>query len=86
MEIIGIEYVKYTSKKTGKLVDGVNVYWRQLLPITDKSGNELNNQGYACGHEYVKRDIFDKAGLSVGDSFQCLYNKYGSIEDIKLVI
>ena len=56
MEIIGIEYVKYTSKKTGKLVDGVNVYWRQPLPITDKNGKKAlywNNGYYAFNLQFT---------------------------------
>lgn len=77
-KVIGIEKVNYISKKTGKEVNGYNIYYS--YPLT-KEGSE----GTKADHEYINADLFNSKGIMVGDEVEFQYNKFGSVTDIRVI-
>lgn len=71
--IVGIEYRKYTSKKTGKEVEGYNIH------VTDDA--ERNGlEGVSCYSEWVGPRMFADLGVKVGDKGWFNHNRYGSVD------
>lgn len=72
--VIGIKNVNYVSKKSGKNVSGLILYFTQ--PIKDGAG--LSSDSVFVSH--------DVAGNIVpGDDINIFYNKYGNVCSINLV-
>lgn len=74
-EVIGIQHRKYTNKQ-GREVEGYNLF----VTYEEKEVN-----GLACMREWVATDVMEDSGVSVGDSVDLNYNRYGRICSIKLV-
>lgn len=71
--IIGIEYRKYKSKKTGKEVEGYNIH------VTDDTPME-NLDGISCYSEWVNPRVFADLGVKVGDKGWFNHNRFGSVD------
>lgn len=83
MKIVGYKFTSYTSKKTGKLVSGYNVYY------TYKSTNE-DLQGYAAESAWFSEDAFSElldvtGGNVIGSEVDILYTRYGGIKGVRLL-
>lgn len=75
-EVIGIQHRKYTNKQ-GREVDGYNLF----VTYEEKEVN-----GLACMREWIVPDVMEVSGVSVGDSVELNYNRYGRICSIKPVV
>lgn len=75
-EVIGIQHRKYTNKQ-GRHVEGYNLF----VTYEEKEVN-----GLACMREWVPTDVMEDSGVSVGDSVELSYNRYGRICSIKLAL
>lgn len=74
MKVVGYRNVSYTSKKTGKEVNGVEIYG------TYPSNNVV---GEATGKEFLSQYIIEKHnGIlpDVGDEFDVSFNRFGQID------
>lgn len=71
--VIGIKNVNYVSKKTGKNVNGLIVYFSQ--PIKD-------GVGLSAGNVFVSQDV--AGNIVPGDDVKIFYNKYGNVCAIEL--
>lgn len=74
-EVIGIQHRKYTNKQ-GREVEGYNLF----VTYEEKEVN-----GLACMREWVATDVMEDSGVSVGDSVELNYNRYGRICSINPV-
>lgn len=74
-EVIGIQHRKYTNKQ-GREVEGYNLF----VTYEEKEVN-----GLACMREWVATDVMEDSGVSVGNSVDLNYNRYGRICSIKPV-
>lgn len=74
-EVIGIQHRKYTNKQ-GREVEGYNLF----VTYEEKEVN-----GLACMREWVATDVMEDSRVSVGDSVELNYNRYGRICSIKAV-
>ena len=72
-EVIGIQHRKYTNKQ-GREVEGYNLF---------ATREEEGVDGLACVREWVSVDVMEESGVSVGDSVELSYNRYGRIERIR---
>lgn len=75
-EVIGTEEVDYTSKKTNRQVTG-----RRLHLVFDFDQNMAGFVGN--GVEVVFTNLDTAKNIKVGDTVELLYNKFGSICDIR---
>lgn len=77
-EVIGIEEVKYTSKRTNQEVSG-----RRLHLVSDFAENNKTAQGNCA--EQVFTSCNSVNDVEVGNIIELYYNKYGSVEDLRIV-
>lgn len=70
-QIIGIEFLDYVSKKTGKQVKGYNLYMTYEKEKCD---------GLATLNEFVSEEI--GKDVEVSDKVQLFYNKYGKVDKV----
>lgn len=77
-EIVGIREVDYTSKKTGKRVEGVSLH---------VATEEKNVQGKAVSEMYVGKQTLDECYYTpkLGDTVNVSYNKYGNVDRIAML-
>lgn len=73
--VLGIQQVNYTSAKTGQKVQGENLHCKYT---------QKNVVGEAVEKIYVSSNI-DSPVVSVGDEVEVFYNKFGRVEEIRLV-
>lgn len=72
--VIGIEHRSYVSKKTGKAVEGYNLYLSQ--EVADK-----NVLGVRCYSQWLSLEMFSDE-IEVG-SVVCLgYNRFGRVSSV----
>lgn len=71
--VIGIKNVNYVSKKSGKNVNGLMVYFTQ--PIKD-------GVGLSADSVFVSHDV--AGNIVPGDDVKIYYNKYGNVCSIEL--
>lgn len=77
-EVIGIEEVKYTSKTTNKEVHG-----RRLHLVSDFPDVKDNAQGNCAEQVFTAcKSVND---VEVGNTIELYYNKYGNVEDLRIV-
>ena len=74
MKIIGIRNVKYTSKRTGKEVVGVELHMSYEQDDTD---------GVCTRKEFINPDVMPQ-GLMCGDNVELLYNQFGSVARVEV--
>lgn len=75
--VIGIEHRSYLSKKTGKLVEGYNLYLSQ--ETSDK-----NVIGVRCFSQWVAPEVFSD-NIEVGFVVSLGYNRFGRVASISVV-
>lgn len=75
MKVVGMRKFQYTSKKTGNTYPAANLYC-----------TEERNQvvGVAAFDLFVKADLVP-GDLVIGSDISCVYNRYGSVEEIRIV-
>lgn len=74
--VLGIETVSYTSKKTNLPVKGVKVYYSSKLDPARGIGLKTDNV-------FVSQNIDFSA--QIGDEIDILYNRFGSVEEVRLI-
>lgn len=76
--VIGIEYRSYVSKKTGKTVEGYNLYLSQDV-------NDKNLQGVRCCSVWLSPELYsDAIFLEVGSVVSLGYNRFGRVAFVTL--
>lgn len=75
-EVIGMQHRQYKSKRTGNDVSGWNVAFTY---------EEKGYEGLACMSVWLSDAIVKEADLSVGDNCTLLYNRWGSVESVRVV-
>lgn len=75
--VIGIEHRSYLSKKTGKLVEGYNLYLTQ--ETSDK-----NVIGVRCFSEWISLELYSD-NIQVGFVVSLAYNRFGRVASISVV-
>ena len=73
-EVIGIEQVNYTSRKTNRQVEGVKLHLTYPFDEEDADGTGVEVV-------FTSHEVGDK--VEIGDLVELLYNKFGSICDIR---
>lgn len=77
-EVIGIEEVNYTSKKSNRQVTG------RKLHLTFDFEKDDSSEG--TGVEVCFTNCDSVYNVNVGDLVELLYNKYGSIVDVRVLV
>lgn len=79
-KVLGIEPVDYVSKKTNNRVTGKNLH-----VCSDFSTKQIEKGcvGFRAESVFVKNDIC--SDVKVGDQVEFLYNRFGSVEEMKVV-
>ena len=72
--VIGIEHRSYVSKKTGKNVEGYNLYLTQ--EVDDK-----NVLGVRCYSEWISPDLYSDE-IEVGSEVSLQYNRFGRVAGV----
>lgn len=75
--VVGIQRREYTSKRTGALIRGYNVFC-----------TFENEYISGCGVDtiWLSDSMYDAAGgLGVGDDIEVMYNKYGRVSKVEVV-
>ena len=75
--VIGIEHRSYVSKKTGKKVEGYNLYLSQ--EVDDK-----NVLGVRCYSEWLSPEMFSDE-IEVGSVVSIGYNRFGRVASVTVV-
>lgn len=75
--IIGIEHRSYVSKKSGKKVEGFNLYLSQQ--VEDK-----NVLGVRCFSEWISPDMYSDE-IEVGSTVSLCYNRFGRVAGVQVL-
>lgn len=75
--VIGIEHRSYTSKQTGKSVEGYNLY---LSQETD----DRNVMGVRCFSEWLKPEMYSD-DIEVGCEVSLSYNRFGRVAGVTVL-
>ena len=75
MKVVGMRKFQYTSKKSGKSYPAANLF------CTEERNNVI---GVAAFDLFVKAELVP-GDLQVGSEISCFYNRFGSIEEIRIV-
>ena len=75
MKVVGMRKFQYTSKKTGNTYPAANLYCLE---------KRTNVVGDAAFDLFVKAEIVP-VDLAVGDEITCTYNRFASVEEIRVV-
>lgn len=75
--VIGIEYRSYVSKKTGKKVDGYNLYLSQDVIAK-------NLLGVRCWSEWISPELYSDE-IEVGSVVSLGYNRFGRVASVTVV-
>lgn len=75
--VIGVEYRSYVSKKTGKNVEGYNLYLTQ--EVDDK-----NLMGVRCYSEWLSLEMYSDE-IEVGAVVVLGYNRFGRVAGVQVV-
>lgn len=75
--VIGIEFRSYVSKKTGKNVEGYNLYLSQQ--VDDKSV-----LGVRCYSQWLSPELFSD-DIEVGSVVSLGYNRFGRVASVAVV-
>lgn len=79
MKVIGKESVSYFSKKRNEQVDGVKLH-------CTTANDRVDGQSVETIWVSRKSDIYKEiSGLKLNSDISCSYNRWGSIESIKIV-
>lgn len=83
MKIIGYRFTSYISKKTGRPVEGYNVYYTYTSTNEDVVGEMCENAWFTC--EAFDELKFITAGEVVGSEVDILYSRYGGVKGVRLL-
>lgn len=72
--VIGIEHRSYVSKKTGKNVEGYNLYLSQ-------EADDQNVLGVRCYSEWLSPEMYSD-DLEVGSEVSLSYNRFGRVAGV----
>lgn len=72
--VIGIEHRSYVSKKTGKNVEGYNLYLSQEV-------NDKNVMGVRCYSDWLSLDMYSDE-IEVGSVVSLSYNRFGRVSSV----
>lgn len=75
--VIGIEHRSYLSKKTGKNVEGYNLYLSQEL-------NDKNLLGVRCCSVWLSPELYSDE-IEVGSVVSLGYNRFGRVAFVSVV-
>lgn len=75
--VIGIEYRSYVSKKTGKTVEGYNLYLSQDV-------NDKNMLGVRCCSVWLSPELYSDE-IEVGSVVSLGYNRFGRVAFVTVV-
>lgn len=75
--VIGIEHRSYTSKKTGKPVEGYNLYLTQEASSTDLLG-------VRCYSEWLSPELYSDE-IELGSVIVLGYNRFGRVAGVSVV-
>lgn len=75
--VIGIEHRSYVSKKTGKNVEGYNLYLSQEV-------NDQNVLGVRCYSEWLSPELYSD-DIDVGSVVSLGYNRFGRVASVAVV-
>lgn len=75
--VIGIEHRSYVSKKTGKDVEGYNLYLTQEL-------NDNNLLGVRCYSEWLSPELYSD-DIEVGSVVSLGYNRFGRVAGVQVL-
>lgn len=75
--VIGIEHRSYVSKKTGKNVEGYNLYLSQDV-------NDRNLLGVRCFSEWLFPELYSDE-IEVGSVVSLGYNRFGRVDLVTVV-
>lgn len=75
-KVIGIEHRSYVSKKTGKDVEGYNLYLVQ-------EPNDSSVIGVRCLSVWLQPDIFSEY-IAVGCEVSLVYNRFGHVVGVSV--
>lgn len=76
LTVIGIEHRSYVSKKTGKAVEGYNLYL--TCDVVDK-----NLRGVRCYSEWLSTDVY-RNEIDVGSVVYLGYTRFGRVAYVQL--
>lgn len=74
MQVVGIEFLDYVSKKTNKQVKGYNLHLNYFKDKCD---------GLAVCTEFVNEEL--GKDVKVLDKIQLFYNKFGKVSQINIL-
>lgn len=77
--VIGIEHRSYVSKKTGKNVEGYNLYLSQ-----EPARPDTHILGVRCFTEWLSPDLFPD-DLEVGSVVSLSYNRFGRVASATVI-
>lgn len=75
MKVVGMRKFQYTSKKTGNSYSAANLY------CTEERNNVV---GFAAFDLFVRAELVP-GDVQIGSEIACVYNRFGSVEEIRLV-
>lgn len=75
--VIGIEHRSYVSKKTGKNVEGYNLYLSQ--EVADR-----NVIGVRCYSEWIAPELYSDE-IEVGSVVSLSYNRFGRVAGVAVL-
>lgn len=75
MKVVGMRKFQYSSKKTGKTYPAANLF------CTEERNNVI---GVAAFDLFVKAELVP-GDVQVGSEIACVYNRFGSVEEIRIV-
>lgn len=75
--VIGIEHRSYVSKKTGKNVEGYNLYLSQEV-------DDRNVMGVRCYSEWIGLELYSD-DLEVGSVVSLSYNRFGRVAGVSVL-
>ena len=74
--VIGIEHRSYVSKKTGKNVEGYNLYLTQ-------EPDDKNVMGVRCYSEWLSPEMYSD-DIEVGSEVTLSYNRFGRVAAVSV--
>lgn len=75
MKVVGMRKFQYTSKKSGNSFPAANLF------CTEERNNVV---GVAAFHLFVKAELVP-GDVQIGSEIACVYNRFGSVAEIRLV-
>lgn len=75
--VIGIEHRSYVSKKTGKNVEGYNLFLTQEV-------NDKNVIGVRCYSEWLSLEMYSDE-IEVGSVVVLCYNRFGRVSGVTVL-